>query len=91
MCKSVCGLLPACQAVLCDVQEWVWPVAYFLRAKLYVASKLEKHRPGILKETVDFVDTVLCRHYQELMHSPWKSLPELTNTNGSVSNLTAAS
>ena len=71
---------------LCCVQEWVWPVAYFLRAKLYVASKLERQKPGILKDTVDFVDTVLCRHYQELMHSPWKSLPELTNSNGSVSN-----
>ncbi|XP_070195748.1 glycogen debranching enzyme-like isoform X2 [Littorina saxatilis] len=62
--------------------EWVWPLAYFLRAKLYYASKLNKSRPGILKDTVDFVDKVLCRHYQELMHSPWKSLPELTNSNG---------
>lgn len=63
----------------------MWPLAYFLRAKLYYASKLNKSRPGILKDTVDFVDKVLCRHYQELMHSPWKSLPELTNSNGTVS------
>ncbi|XP_076440742.1 glycogen debranching enzyme-like isoform X2 [Babylonia areolata] len=62
--------------------EWVWPVAYFLRAKLLFASKLEKKRKGILKETVTFVDSVLCEHYQELMHSCWKSLPELTNENG---------
>jgi glycogen debranching enzyme len=60
-------------------------MAYFLRAKLFFAAKLEKKRPGILRETVDFVDRMLCRHYQELMHSPWKSLPELTNTDGAVS------
>lgn len=63
--------------------EWVWPVAFFLRAKLFFASKLEKKRKGILRETVEFVDNVLCRHYQELMSSPWKSLPELTNDHGS--------
>lgn len=60
-------------------------MAYFLRAKLYYASKLDKSIPGILKDTAEFVDAVLCNHYQALMQSPWKSLPELTNTNGSVS------
>ncbi|KAL8625730.1 hypothetical protein ACOMHN_044005 [Nucella lapillus] len=63
--------------------EWVWPVAYFLRAKLFFACKLEKKQKGILKKAVASVDSVLCRHYQELMNSPWKSLPELTNANGS--------
>ena len=75
------------QMLFIGLQEWVWPLAYFLRAKLYFASKLEKHRKGILRETAEFVDSVLCRHYQELMNSPWKSLPELTNTNGSVSSI----
>lgn len=63
--------------------EWLWPLAYFLRAKLYFAAKLDRQQKGILRDTVDFINNTLCRHYQELMHSPWKSLPELTNTDGS--------
>ena len=66
-------------------QEFVWLLAYFLRAKLQFAVKLEKRLAGVLKETVEYVDSVLCRHYSELMNSPWKSLPELTNTDGAVS------
>nr|KAG5710257.1 hypothetical protein BaRGS_008973 [Batillaria attramentaria] len=71
--------------------EWVWPLAYFLRAKLYFAAKMDRQQKGILRETVDYINNVLCRHYQELMHSPWKSLPELTNSNGSVSDTLSSS
>ncbi|XP_046327922.2 glycogen debranching enzyme-like isoform X1 [Haliotis rufescens] len=63
--------------------EWVWPIGYFLRAKLYFASVLEKTTPGVLKETVNFVETALSQHYKEVMTSAWQSLPELTNSNGS--------
>ncbi|XP_052775290.1 glycogen debranching enzyme-like isoform X2 [Mya arenaria] len=62
--------------------EWVWPIGYFLRAKLLFAKKLESSRPGILKETVLFIRTTLTRHYEEVMNSSWRSLPELTNHNG---------
>ncbi|KAK6188701.1 hypothetical protein SNE40_004828 [Patella caerulea] len=63
--------------------EWLWPIGYFLRAKLYFASKLESKKKGIVKETIGFIETRLANHYLELMKSPWQSLPELTNSNGS--------
>jgi len=66
------------------LQEWVWPIGYFLRAKLLFAKKLESSRPGILKETVLFIKTTLTRHYEEVMNSTWRSLPEVTNHNGEV-------
>ncbi|KAH3779514.1 hypothetical protein DPMN_157317 [Dreissena polymorpha] len=62
--------------------EWVWPIGYFLRAKLMFAKRLESSRPGILKETVLFIRTTLTRHYEEVMRSDWRSLPELTNHGG---------
>lgn len=62
--------------------EWVWPIGYFLRAKLLFARKLESSRPGLMRETVMFVRTTLTRHYEEVMKSTWRSLPEVTNHNG---------
>jgi glycogen debranching enzyme len=68
-------------------QEWVWPIGYFLRAKLLFAKKLESERPGILKETVLFIRSTLTRHYEEVMKSSWRSLPEITNHNAEVAHL----
>ncbi|XP_064607423.1 glycogen debranching enzyme-like isoform X2 [Liolophura sinensis] len=62
--------------------EWIWPVGYFLRAKLHIAKILESSQPGLLEETIMFVKTTLTRHYEEIMRSPWQSLPELTNSDG---------
>ncbi|XP_039591820.1 glycogen debranching enzyme isoform X2 [Polypterus senegalus] len=59
--------------------EWLWPVGYFLRAKLYFSKKLEKE---IYDQTVYLVKNVLSQHYVHLERSSWKGLPELTNENG---------
>ena len=68
-------------------QEWLWPIGYFLRAKLYFAEKLEKNNPGRIAKTTGFIKKTLSAHYVHLRNSPWKSLPELTNKDGAVSVL----
>ncbi|XP_071756275.1 glycogen debranching enzyme-like [Centroberyx gerrardi] len=59
--------------------EWLWPVGYFLRAKLYFAKKMGKET---YDKTVYLVKNILSRHYIHLERSSWKGLPELTNENG---------
>ncbi|CDQ70992.1 unnamed protein product [Oncorhynchus mykiss] len=59
--------------------EWLWPVGYFLRAKLYFAKKMG---PDIYDKTVYLVKNVLSRHNIHFERSSWKGLPELTNENG---------
>ncbi|KAF7652312.1 hypothetical protein LDENG_00098520 [Lucifuga dentata] len=56
--------------------EWLWPVGYFLRAKLYFAKKMGK---DTYEKTVQLVKNVLSHHSVHLERSPWKGLPELTN------------
>ncbi|KAJ3611144.1 hypothetical protein NHX12_021160 [Muraenolepis orangiensis] len=59
--------------------EWLWPVGYFLRAKLYFAKKMG---PEIYESTVHMVKNILSQHSVHLERSSWKGLPELTNENG---------
>ncbi|XP_030351609.1 glycogen debranching enzyme isoform X3 [Strigops habroptila] len=59
--------------------EWLWPIGYFLRAKLYFSKLIS---PGTYAKTVVMVKNVLSRHYVHLERSSWKGLPELTNENG---------
>ncbi|XP_040216109.1 glycogen debranching enzyme isoform X1 [Rana temporaria] len=59
--------------------EWLWPIGYFLRAKLHFA-KLIDHET--YQKTVVLVKNVLSHHYIHLERSSWKGLPELTNENG---------
>uniref|UniRef100_A0A665URJ1 Glycogen debranching enzyme n=1 Tax=Echeneis naucrates TaxID=173247 RepID=A0A665URJ1_ECHNA len=59
--------------------EWLWPVSYFLRAKLYFAKKMGKET---YDKTVNLVKNILSNHAAHLERSPWKGLPGLTNENG---------
>ncbi|XP_063796122.1 glycogen debranching enzyme isoform X2 [Pseudophryne corroboree] len=59
--------------------EWLWPIGYFLRAKLYFAKLIDREA---YQKTVVLVKNVLSRHYTHLERSSWKGLPELTNENG---------
>jgi len=62
----------------------VWPIGYFMRAKLQAAVLLEPSRPGIFEKTVKFIKYKLSAHNQHVFSSDWKGLPELTNENGNV-------
>jgi len=60
--------------------EWLWPVGYLLQALLNFSPLVG----GVseLKRTIRQVKFVISRHFVELQQSPWRSLPELTNSNG---------
>jgi len=62
----------------------VWPVGFFLRAKLFIAARLEAKRPGVWAATVTYVGQVITQHRLHVSSSPWMSLPELTNKDGAV-------
>lgn len=57
--------------------EWLWLTGYFLRAKLLFCK-----REQIIEE-VNRIQTQLSHHRNHLYSSPWYSLPELTNKDGS--------
>lgn len=58
--------------------EWVWPIGWFLRARLHFSQE-----NGELIKTINSTRAILSKHLQELQTSPWRGLPELTNSNGS--------
>lgn len=60
------------------LQEWLWVVGYFLRAKLQFAK-----RNGLsMDDTISSIHRVLGGHAQALRDSSWQGLPELTNKDG---------
>ncbi|XP_050499688.1 glycogen debranching enzyme isoform X2 [Diabrotica virgifera virgifera] len=61
--------------------EWVWPIGFFLRAKLIFAAQ-----NGALRETVASTKLILSKHFVELQTSDWRGLPELTNKDGAYCN-----
>ncbi|XP_053603151.1 glycogen debranching enzyme isoform X2 [Plodia interpunctella] len=57
--------------------EWVWPIGFYLRARLNFA-----HEVGRYARTVAAVYGALGPLCAEIRSSPWRGLPELTNANG---------
>ncbi|XP_065332419.1 glycogen debranching enzyme isoform X2 [Cloeon dipterum] len=60
--------------------EWVWPVGFFLRARLHFARIVGGEAE--LRRTMSATKAYLSRHFTELTTSPWRGLPELTNKDG---------
>ena len=52
----------------------------FLRAKLFFTKELCSKAD--FEESVKFVRSVLARHKDEILTSPWRGLPEITNKDG---------
>uniref|UniRef100_A0A8D8ADW6 Glycogen debranching enzyme n=2 Tax=Culex pipiens TaxID=7175 RepID=A0A8D8ADW6_CULPI len=61
--------------------EWVWPIGFYLRARLFFAKA-----NGLLKETVAETWSILQTHLNELQRCHWRGLAELTNENGAYCN-----
>uniref|UniRef100_A0A8C4WV81 Glycogen debranching enzyme n=1 Tax=Eptatretus burgeri TaxID=7764 RepID=A0A8C4WV81_EPTBU len=59
--------------------EWLWPLGYFLRAKLHFT---QLHKPQEIRQTVSRIHNIIAPHQTHLEKSWWKGLPELTNANG---------
>ena len=64
------------------VQEWLWPVGWLLRAQLAIAPKVGGTEE--LTRTIGHVKSLMANHLTHLLTSPWRSLPELTNAEGSI-------
>ncbi|KAL0277777.1 UNVERIFIED_CONTAM: hypothetical protein PYX00_004943 [Menopon gallinae] len=59
--------------------EWIWPVGFFLRAKLHFANL---QGPEELKKALSETRSYLGGFYKHIVTSHWRGLPELTNANG---------
>ncbi|XP_065200578.1 glycogen debranching enzyme isoform X2 [Planococcus citri] len=57
--------------------EWLWPVGFYLRARVHFASVLGNN--NLIKEVLSECKSYLANHYIHLKKSDWKGLPELTN------------
>ena len=54
--------------------------ALHLRTRLVIAQQSKDNQK--IKETIDFIHKRKATHLKVLTKSPWQSLPELTNRNG---------
>ncbi|KAA3676438.1 glycogen debranching enzyme [Paragonimus westermani] len=64
--------------------EWLWPTGYYLRARLLFAGILSANPryKSLLNNTMSECQNTLARLDKTIRSTPWRSLPELTNSNG---------
>ncbi|XP_032451729.1 glycogen debranching enzyme isoform X2 [Nasonia vitripennis] len=60
--------------------EWLWPIGYFLRARLHYAPLVGGEEE--LKRTIASTEAIISRHLTEASNNHWRGLPELTNREG---------
>ncbi|XP_019697923.1 glycogen debranching enzyme [Harpegnathos saltator] len=60
--------------------EWIWPMGYFLRARLHFAPLVGGEDE--LRRVIGSTETIISRHFIEASTNHWRGLPELTNKNG---------
>ncbi|KAJ9590614.1 hypothetical protein L9F63_016384, partial [Diploptera punctata] len=60
--------------------EWLWPVGFFLRARLHFAREVGGEAE--LRHTAAKTRAFLANHFTEMQSSLWRGLPELTNKDG---------
>jgi len=51
-----------------------------------MAQRLEELKPGCTDQTIRSIEAKISAHHMAIMSSDWRSLPELTNANGEVSD-----
>lgn len=59
------------------LQEWLWPVGYYLRARIYFIIKSGNN--DLINKVLSESKKYLAEHFIHLQKSDWKGLPELTN------------
>ncbi|XP_011307475.1 glycogen debranching enzyme isoform X1 [Fopius arisanus] len=60
--------------------EWVWPMGFFLRARLHFAPLVGGKEE--LRRTIQSTEAILSKHFVEASTNHWRGLPELTNKDG---------
>ncbi|XP_058794874.1 glycogen debranching enzyme isoform X2 [Phymastichus coffea] len=60
--------------------EWLWPVGFFLRARLQFAGLVGGEDE--LRRCISFCEAVISCHMTEASSNHWRGLPELTNREG---------
>ncbi|XP_068991673.1 glycogen debranching enzyme isoform X1 [Neodiprion pinetum] len=60
--------------------EWVWPIGYFLRARLHFASLVGGEDQ--LRRIIESTEAIISKHLVEASTNHWRGLPELTNKDG---------
>ncbi|KAJ3183748.1 hypothetical protein HDU87_005864 [Geranomyces variabilis] len=69
--------------------EWVYPLAFFLRAYLHFFTKAVGHDSSKISDVYLYIQRALLKHKEHILsgnESPYAGLPELTNESGTFSN-----